>query len=423
MRWKHYFITTCTVFSLLLLTRCEKETLKVADPGTFTTTRSGERFFRTFWNYMNNNYMFWEEDPTDWDEVYKTYYPLASKLDMGKASDVQKMMGYLRQATNNMIDGHMYIQVNPEVYEGLVDWGKRVWIYDTLSVEKKIYFPKAILMPLYTKRLREGTYQPARFVADSLAKHYLNTATTWNFKVVNVDGSFQLLVSQTSNKLLYLHFSGFELTSYYQDDKYFDVIKAFNEFLTRARDAVKLGIKGIVIDLRGNGGGDLRDLNFLAGRLVDREVTFGYNRFKNGDNRRDYTPWLPAVLHPNPIGSFAVQVPIVLLVDQNSVSMSEITTFALKAAYPQTTKIVGQTTWGGQGGLTSRTVFNAGVGFVGNANQDIYFYTPVTAFKFVDVIMREGKGITPDVPVVLDPEKYKQGIDTQFEAAIKLLIN
>jgi C-terminal processing protease CtpA/Prc len=37
--------------------------------------------------------------------------------------------------------------------------------------------------------------------------------------------------------------------------------------------------------------------------------------------------------------------------------------------------------------------------------------------------MREGKGITPDVPVVLDPEKYKQGIDTQFEAAIKLLIN
>ncbi|MFM8741886.1 MAG: S41 family peptidase, partial [Cytophagales bacterium] len=288
-------------------------------------------------------------------------------------------------------------------------------------------FPKFVLQPVVTRRMREKTIQPEKFKVEVLAKNYLDPSTKIYFRYIDEFGTgdtTRMMVGLTANRqALYFHFNQFALQSFASDYSYVYPIarNVFDTFLSDARNAKRIGLKGIIIDLRGNGGGDIRDLNFLAGRLVDRDVTFGYNRYKNGDNRRDYTPWLPAVLHPHPAGSFAVEVPIVLLVDQNSVSMSEITTFALKAAYPQTTKIVGKTTWGGQGGLTGMTTFNAGVGYVGRDNRDIYFYTPVTAFKFIDGIMREGKGIAPDVDVDLDLGQLKKGIDTQLEAALNLL--
>ncbi len=89
-------------------------------------------------------------------------------------------------------------------------------------------------------------------------------------------------------------------------------------------------LKGIIIDLRGNGGGEISDLDLLVGQLTTSEYTFGYTRYKNGVNRLDYSPWAPAVVKPWVGGAVNVTVPIVVLADHLSVSMSEITTMAIK---------------------------------------------------------------------------------------------
>src|SRR5262249_34291163 len=152
------------------------------------------------------------------------------------------------------------------------------------------------------------------------------------------------------------------------------------------------GLKGVLLDFRGNPGGSVSDLNFFAGQFIGQPLHFGYARYKSGNGRLDYTPWIDADIQPQG-GAQTAQLPIVILADKYSASMAEIITMALHAL-PQC-RIVGETTLGATGPFTANTLYNAGPFTVPG------FLSVVTSsaeFKYIDGNRYEGKGFPPDYP-------------------------
>ena len=90
----------------------------------------------------------------------------------------------------------------------------------------------------------------------------------------------------------------------------------FNEALTSLSEE---GMTGLIIDLRDNGGGLLTSCLDMVSRFVPNEKLIVYTEDKNG-NRTEYNSDSVDVLN----------IPVVLLVNENSASASEIMTGCLK---------------------------------------------------------------------------------------------
>ena len=55
--------------------------------GERITSYSGQSYsdvFESFWKGMNENYMFWDIETVDWNNMYKTYKPRFEALDQQK---------------------------------------------------------------------------------------------------------------------------------------------------------------------------------------------------------------------------------------------------------------------------------------------------------------------------------------------------
>ncbi len=77
-------------------------------------------------------------------------------------------------------------------------------------------------------------------------------------------------------------------------------------------------------------------------------MQMAYTRTKNGDGALDYTPWIKGYVHPQPGSTDFTGKPVAVLVDDNSVSMSEMTSMTAKAIFPKA-KLVGDTNMGRHG--------------------------------------------------------------------------
>lgn len=179
----------------------------------------------------------------------------------------------------------------------------------------------------------------------------------------------------------------------------------FNELATdKLREALKDLIsqnpKGIVFDLRGNGGGYLVTAVEVTSEFLGDGVVL-YEEY--GDGSRDS--------YPVQRGGMATEIPLVILIDEGTASASEITAGALQD-YGRA-KLVGMTSYGKgsvQNWISLRTE-EGGVRITiarwltPNGNQ-------------IDSI-----GLTPDLVVEYTQEDYDAGRDPQLDAAVELLLS
>jgi carboxyl-terminal processing protease len=153
---------------------------------------------------------------------------------------------------------------------------------------------------------------------------------------------------------------------------------------------------GLILDLRGNGGGFFEVRKALLERLV-REGTL----FCRQEGRRGIDE---IYLDPAPQG---YEGPIVVLVDELSGSSSEEMAGGLQAIGRAT--IVGNRTPG--------KVMIAEFAQLPNGT----FVYPVAITRLADGTILEGRGVIPDIEAELDRELLLQGIDSQLEAAIETI--
>jgi carboxyl-terminal processing protease len=156
---------------------------------------------------------------------------------------------------------------------------------------------------------------------------------------------------------------------------------------------------GLVIDLRGNGGGEARMVQEIAGNFFERETYCGGFRARDGAVQRYNT--LPA---PDPYRGA-----VVILVDEESASASEgFTAFMQESGRA---RVVGRQTAGSTLNRGGRREFKGG--------GRLFFST--RSYLTPSGRELEGTGVLPDVAVPLTLADLRAGRDAALEAAQSLL--
>lgn len=157
--------------------------------------------------------------------------------------------------------------------------------------------------------------------------------------------------------------------------------------------------KGLILDLRNNGGGYLTTAVEVTSQFLQEGVVL-YEQY--GDGRKNTFEVEP--------GGMATDIPMVVLINGGSASASEIVAGALQD-YGRAT-LVGVTSYG-KGSVQNWIELSDDQGAV-----------RVTIAKWLTPDGRtiHGEGLTPDVWVDLTEEDYKNDLDPQLELAIQTLL-
>ncbi len=150
---------------------------------------------------------------------------------------------------------------------------------------------------------------------------------------------------------------------------------------------------GIIIDLRGNPGGNPETAEQLAAQFLDGQVLFGNFGTRAGTLARMVT------------GKHVYTGPLVVLIDASSYSGSEHFASGMQAVGRAT--IIGERS---PGGATA-----ANVAILPNDAVLVY---PVAQLLTPDGTAVEGRGVIPDITVTLERGRLLAGVDAQLQAAI-----
>lgn len=103
--------------------------------------------------------------------------------------------------------------------------------------------------------------------------------------------------------------------------------------------------KGLIIDLRENGGGQVTDIFNILSRFVEEKTLTNYSRIKNGPGRNDFSEAEPAYVSPH--NGLRYTNKVIMLIDRGTYSAGSFTALATKAI--PNIVLMGDTTGGGLG--------------------------------------------------------------------------
>jgi len=172
------------------------------------------------------------------------------------------------------------------------------------------------------------------------------------------------------------------------------------DFKNTIEDLRAQGMKGIILDLRENPGGLLTEAVGVASQFIpkDKIITYTVDKY---DNRYDSLS----------LGGVAEGMPLVMLVNGNSASASEVVTGALRDYNLATT--IGETTFG-KGIVQQSFKFSDEIGGLKVTISKYYTPNGENIHK---------KGITPDIEVTtnvgIDENGYDKNTDEQLKTAIQ----
>jgi len=103
--------------------------------------------------------------------------------------------------------------------------------------------------------------------------------------------------------------------------------------------------KGLIFDMRENGGGAVTDIFQILSRFINQETTVYYSRLRNGTSHTDFTEPEPAIVQPSANIKYLKKV--IVLIDRGTFSAGSFTALATKAIPNMV--LMGDTTGGGLG--------------------------------------------------------------------------
>ena len=188
---------------------------------------------------------------------------------------------------------------------------------------------------------------------------------------------------------------GYINLSTFNKDVSVDFVKALEELKGK-------GMKGLILDLRGNGGGYLVEAINIASQFIPKGevITYRIDKYESKEISKSE-------------GGVAIGLPLVILTDGGTASASEVVTGALKDYNAAVT--VGTTTFG-KGVVQLPFELKSGIG--GLKVTVSKYYTP----KGEDI---NKKGIIPDYEVKLTEEdvnkEYSKDTDPQLQKGIEVI--
>lgn len=430
--------------------------------------------FEGYWNGMNNNYAFWSLDSpsNEWDlkyEIYSAKFKALGKLENATSNTSQMAAKLFMDMNKDLTDGHFALIMKfpnikttlfqPSEYQKAKNSSKYTddatlfkaifeyynnetnndlsnYLPEDLKHEKTLtIIEKTFGFKIDTETKEED--KKIRNCSNSLVNALSSTNYTQSTKdtttldsyfkewmIFNEKGDNSLMcllgLTKGTNEIpentIYIAFDGFNFYPFLED---LNLIALVDQFRAYKQDSTT---KGMIVDLRGNTGGYNVDRDILFSDLVEDKKQFAWYRSKTGDNRLDYTPYLPVYLYQyvdpeeKPFTASPVaNKPIAVLTNTASLSNSEVTTLLLKTFEKGVS--IGGTTSGGFGCLSGTIdVSNSGEFRIDNY---LTVYTPNQQIVSLDKTSYEGIGITPDYPVEFKLDEFNSGTDERLKDAFK----
>lgn len=410
-------ITSCRedCDDIMSYSKWSTENFKEAD-----STMEGQ--FRAFWIAMNCNYPIWDyeaEFGVDWDAIYKEYLPVFREADRKYKNENTIMPDSVYYRNYEKIlsllhDGHTVLYIknlhtgtlhtfSPSVMRLL---SKQDWVTDYVFNPETSYYESEALNE--DERIVEtvkvsGVYQYSRFKDGIVYLRMKDCNFPNHFNEAAIEYSS---VTSTQARLVWR--------------KWFDTIQELH-----GKDA----LRGVIIDVRGNGGGSAEISQYVFGALHNNRYSDfnayqrGYIRTKNGIGRLDFLPKVPWLWTMCKEKHADIHEPIVVLT--NSITASAAEQICLDAKEMPNACVVGTNTCGALSPLSERLDSLYYVGRIGRAGEtSFYIDIPSAAFMTDNGEFLEGKGVMPDIEVKLDLDLFlSTGRDKQLERALEFIRN
>lgn len=163
--------------------------------------------------------------------------------------------------------------------------------------------------------------------------------------------------------------------------------------------------EGMIIDIRGNGGGNLTNAELIASRFCKEKTLVGYTQHKTGKGHSDFSQPEPHYIEPS--ANIRWHKPVVVLTNRQVYSAANEFTVYMKAM--PGIVVVGDHTGGGAGMPFSSSLPNG-------------WSVRFSAIPTYDANMLSAEfGVDPDYYVGLSSEDFLNGRDTIIEFARKLI--
>jgi carboxyl-terminal processing protease len=355
-----------------------------------TPTQSLDKLFTPFWEA--------------WDLVHKEYVTQPVKdLDLMRGA-IRGMLSALGDQHTSYMDPDQFRQVNSglgQEYEG-------IGAYVDTTGEYMVIISPMPGSPAEKAGLKSGDIiikvdgeDMTGIDGNLVLKRVLGTAGTQVTLTIarkGADAPFDVTITRakitivtTESKMLDNGIGYIQLTSFGENTNS-ELIKAISDI--KAKNA-----KGIILDLRGNGGGYLDTSIDVVSQFVAKGDVVSE---EYGDGRKDTSQVRP--------GGLATDIPLVVLVNEGSASASEITAGAIQD-YARG-KLVGVKTYG-KGSVQIVTTLKSDGGAV--RITIAHWLTPKG--RQIDK-----KGLEPDIEVKMTEDDVKAGKDPQLDKAIEILL-
>lgn len=300
--------------------------------------------FEYLWTECKDKYSYFNYKQIDWDQIYREYEP---KISQGMSQDA--LFTVLADMLNELKDGHVNL----------------------LSEFNVSRYPVDLLGPRnFDWRLVREHY---------ISNEYYST------------GPFRHDFLKNHDSIGYIRFSQFTGTVSQ---------KHLNFILNRYEHT-----KGLIFDIRGNGGGVANDLYAVLGRFTDVKTLLFYSQIKSGPGKDEFSEKKASYLEPTVGKKYLKKV--IVLTDRGTYSAGSFLALSAKAMNNLT--IVGDTTGGGLG------LPNGGQ----LPNGWIYRFSISRTLDLNDNNFENG--VPPDFHVTLKEDFTSTGIDDIIEKAIELL--
>lgn len=401
--------------------------------------------FRAFWTAMNCNYHMWDYEERfgmDWDDVYTRYLPVFQEFDQrvaagGTISDEEFSKVY-KDIVAPLHDGHFALRMsNYWVPNPSGNFKNIVPQFDRVLCRKDASRDSLPFMKYGNKHLlyyySTTTANPNRMI-----EHKEVEDSTMGERIPRVDmylydhWAFSHAYGCFSDNIIYMRIKDFTLDSSlnpnspsYAYNYSRNIREWWHTWYEKVQSLHDSGsLRGLIIDLRSNFGGDAANHKYLFGALQpyasgSNTYQVGWIRAKNGIGRLDYTGKMPFLLDTYQEPHATITEPIVVLVNSYTASMAEISTLVAKQM--NNAVVMGTTTWGAMSPMPDDYEFTYS-GSVGSLLAPFSINMPSYTFYPLDETILEGIGIEPDIYVPFDAELYNStGRDSQLERALDYL--
>lgn len=301
--------------------------------------------FEALWKIVDENYCFFEFKEIDWDEVHDRY-----SLRVSDTLNQFQLFDVLGEMLRELQDGHTNL-ISSFNMSRYWDWYEKYPPNFYEEIQKRY---------LGTDYKIAGGLKYKKLAGGQIGYAYY--------------GSFSTPVGEGNLDYMFLHFKD---------------------------------CKGLIFDVRDNGGGSITYSDRIASRFIKERMLTGYTQYKKGNGHNDFTAPNPQYLDPS--SRLRWFRPVIVLTNRHSYSATNDFVNIMRLL-PQVTTL-GDKTGGGSGLPFSSELPNG-------------WSVRFSACPILDVDKQHTEfGIEPDIPVSMTSEDISNGYDTLIEAALRILLS